>query len=77
MQFVLEREKREKQRKIIEAEGIREANRIIAQSLTANYIRWYRIEVLKQLINSPNNTVILLPEDLRSIPVMIPSGSSR
>ena len=77
MQFVLEREKREKQRKIIEAEGIREANRIIAQSLTANYIRWYRIEVLKQLINSPNNTIILLPEDLRSIPVMIPSGSSR
>ncbi len=74
MQFVLEREKREKERKIIEAEGIREANKIIAQGLTPNYLRWYRIEMLKQLINSPNNTIVVIPEDLKSLPMVMPGG---
>ena len=74
MNFVLEKEKLEKERKIIEAEGIREANRIIAQGLTANYLRWYRIEMMKQLINSPNNTIMVIPEDLKSLPMIMPTG---
>jgi regulator of protease activity HflC (stomatin/prohibitin superfamily) len=71
MEFVLQKESKEKERKIIEAEGIREANKIISQGLTPNYIQWYRIEVMKQLINSPNNTIIILPEDMKSSPVMM------
>ena len=74
MKFVLEKEKREKERKIIEAEGIREANRIIAQGLTRNYIQWYRIEMLKQLVTSPNNTIIIIPDDLKSLPMIMPAG---
>jgi len=66
MEFVLQKEKLEKERKVVEAEGIREANRIIAQGLTNSYIKWYRIEMLKQLINSPNNTIIIIPEELES-----------
>ncbi|MCD6501231.1 prohibitin family protein [bacterium] len=65
MEFVLQKERLEKQRKIVEAEGIREANQIIAKGLTSNYIKWYRIEMLKQLVNSPNNTIIIIPEDLK------------
>jgi regulator of protease activity HflC (stomatin/prohibitin superfamily) len=71
MEFVLQKETKEKERKIIEAEGIREANRIISMGLTPNYIQWYRIEVMKQLINSPNNTIIILPEDMKTAPVML------
>jgi len=74
MEFVLEKERKEKERKIIEAEGIREANRIIAQSLTPNYLRWYRIEMLKSLVNSPNNTIIVIPEDLKALPMIMPGG---
>ena len=73
MRFVLEKEKKEKERKIIEAEGIREANKIIAQSLTANYLTWYRIEMLKSLVNSPNNTIIIIPENMKSMPMIMPS----
>jgi len=73
MEFVLLKEKSEKERKIIEAEGIKEANYIISKSLTTNYIRWYRVEMLKQLVNSPNNTIIIIPEELKSAPIMIPS----
>ncbi len=74
MEFILEKERKEKERKIIEAEGIREANRIIAQSLTPNYLRWYRIEILKSLVNSPNNTIIVIPEDLKALPMVMPGG---
>ena len=74
MEFILEKERKEKERKIIEAEGIREANRIIAQSLTPNYLRWYRIEMLKSLVNSPNNTIIVIPEDLKALPMVMPGG---
>jgi len=65
MEFVLQKEHLEKQRKIVEAEGIRGANQIIAKGLTSSYIKWYRIEMLKQLVNSPNNTIIIIPEDLK------------
>ncbi len=71
MEFVLEKERMEKERKIVEAEGIREANRIIAQGLTSSYIQWYRIEMLKQLVNSPNNTIVILPEDMQTSPLML------
>ncbi len=74
MEFVLEKERSEKERKIIEAEGIRQANKIISQGLTPNYIRWYRIEMLKQLVNSQNNMIMVIPEDLKSLPMIIPSG---
>jgi regulator of protease activity HflC (stomatin/prohibitin superfamily) len=65
MEFVLQKEHLEKERKVVEAEGIREANKIIAQGLTAGYIQWYRIEMLKQLVNSPNNTIIMIPDDMK------------
>ncbi|MFP4458688.1 MAG: prohibitin family protein [Candidatus Zixiibacteriota bacterium] len=71
MEFVLQKEKLEKDRKVIEAEGIKEANRIISQGLTANYIKWYRIEMMKELVDSPNNTIVIIPEDLKSAPIMM------
>ncbi len=71
MTFVLQKEQMEMERKKIEAEGIKEANRIISESLTSNYIRWYRIEMLKELVNSPNNTIIIIPEDLESVPMIM------
>ncbi|MFH0923373.1 MAG: prohibitin family protein [Candidatus Falkowbacteria bacterium] len=45
--FILAREKKEKERKIIEAEGQQEAQRIINQSLTTNYLYYLYINQLK------------------------------
>jgi len=56
MEFVLQKEEQEKQRRIIEAEGIAEANRIIANSLTKEYLTWYWIENLKN-----HNSVLYVP----------------
>lgn len=45
--FVLEKEKKEKERKIIEAEGQRDAQKIINESLTTNYLYYLYISDLK------------------------------
>ncbi len=47
--FVLQREEKEKQRKIIEAEGQKEAQTIINQSLSNKYIHYLYIQQLKDL----------------------------
>ena len=45
--FILDREKKEKERKIIEAEGQRDAQKIINESLTTNYLYYLYISDLK------------------------------
>ena len=59
MKFLLDREKLEAERKIIEAEGIRDAQKIIAQGLTNEIIQWQSIEAFIELSKSPNTKVIL------------------
>jgi len=61
MQYTLLKEAKEKERKIIEAEGIKKANQTIAEGLTENYLKWYQIDMMKKLIDSPNNTIIFIP----------------
>jgi regulator of protease activity HflC (stomatin/prohibitin superfamily) len=59
MQFVLDREKQEAERKKIEAEGIRDAQSIISQGLNPLLIQWRSIEAFKELSKSPNAKVII------------------
>jgi hypothetical protein len=49
----------EAKRKISEANGIAEANRIIANSLSDNYLRWYWTEQ----VGSKNPTTIYVPSE--------------
>ncbi|MDA3840133.1 MAG: prohibitin family protein [Patescibacteria group bacterium] len=46
-EFILQRESKEKERKIIEAEGQRDAQKIINESLTTNYLYYLYINGLK------------------------------
>ncbi|WP_373064134.1 prohibitin family protein [Gemmatimonas sp.] len=59
MRFVLDREKQEAQRRIIEAGGIRDAWAIIAQGLTPSIISYQSIEAFRELARSPNAKVIV------------------
>jgi len=75
MEFVLQKEKKEAERKQVEAGGIATANTIIAKSLSSNYLQWYYIKTLQNLVNSPNNTIIVTPFDQKLTPLLnIPSG---
>jgi regulator of protease activity HflC (stomatin/prohibitin superfamily) len=73
MVFVLQKEQQEAKRKTIEARGIAGAQRVIANSLTTAYLQWYYVNTMKDLVDAPNNTTILLPFDQKIIP-MLPIG---
>lgn len=59
MEFLLDREKKEAQRKMIEAQGISDAQKLISQGLTDQIIKWQTIEAFKQLSQSPNAKIIM------------------
>jgi len=78
MEFVLDKARREAERKAVEAQGVSDYNKIIARSLSGNYLQWYYIKTLQQLVNSPNNTVIVTPFDQKLTPLLnIPSGGQK
>jgi regulator of protease activity HflC (stomatin/prohibitin superfamily) len=59
MEFILLRERQEAQRRLIEAEGIRDANKTITEGLTPGIIQYKSIEAFKDLSKSPNAKVII------------------
>lgn len=59
MQFELEQEKLEAERKRIEAEGVRDAQLIIAEGLNDTILAFKSIEALEKLYTSPNAKIIL------------------
>lgn len=59
MEFLLDREKREAQRKMIEAQGIRDAQKIISEGLNDQIIKWQSIEAFRELAKSPNSKIIM------------------
>jgi regulator of protease activity HflC (stomatin/prohibitin superfamily) len=67
MEFVLQKEELEKDRKIIEAGGISEANKIIASSLTENYLRWYWIQ---HVVMGANSSIMYVPVGQDGLPLM-------
>jgi len=70
MVFVLQKEQQEAKRKTIEAGGIAGAQRVIANSLTTAYLQWYYVNTMKDLVDAPNNTTILMPFDQKIIPML-------
>jgi prohibitin 2 len=58
--FRVEREKRESERKKIEAEGIREFQTIVSQGISPSYLRWRGIEATLQLSQSTNSKVVII-----------------
>ncbi len=59
MRFAIEREKAEAQRKIIEATGVRDAQKILVDGLTPDVIKLRSIEALRDLATSQNAKVII------------------
>jgi regulator of protease activity HflC (stomatin/prohibitin superfamily) len=59
MEFILQQERLEAQRKIIEAEGTRDAQKILSEGLTAAIIKIRSIEAFRELAKSPNAKIII------------------
>jgi len=70
MEFTLQRERLEKDRKVVEAEGIAEAQRIIADGLTPQYLQWRYITTLQGLAESDNTTFVITPYGQDLLPMI-------
>ena len=62
MQFVLQKEKQEAERKRVEAQGIADYQRIINEGLTDKQLRYEQIKAYKEIAVSENSKVIIMPE---------------
>jgi regulator of protease activity HflC (stomatin/prohibitin superfamily) len=60
MQFVLQKEKQEAERKRVEAQGISDYQRIINESLTEKQLQYEQIKAMKELAQSPNSKIIIM-----------------
>ena len=69
MQFVLQKEKQEAERKRVEAQGISDYQRIINQSLTENQLQYESIKAQLEIAKSPNSKVIFIGKG--SAPVIL------
>jgi regulator of protease activity HflC (stomatin/prohibitin superfamily) len=77
MEYTIQYAQKEAQRKAIEAQGISNAQKIIGNGLTQNYLQWYYISQLKDVVNSPNNSTIILPFDQKLIPLLNVPGKKQ
>jgi prohibitin 1 len=59
MEFVISKQKKEAERMQIEAEAIKNYNKTISESLSDILVKWNGVQVLKELVTSPNAKVII------------------
>ena len=69
--FRVERERRELERKKIEAEGIREFQTIVSQGISDSYLRWRGIETTLQLAQSTNSKVVIIGSAKDGLPLIL------
>jgi prohibitin 1 len=60
MQFVLEKEKQEAERKRIEAQGIADFQRIVSKGIDEQLLKWKGIEATEKLASSANAKVVIV-----------------
>jgi len=71
MNFVLQKEKQEAERKRIEAQGIADFQRIVAQGISAQLLEWKGIEATERLAMSPNAKVVLIGNSRTGLPLIL------
>ena len=60
MQFVLQKERQEADRKRVEAQGIADYQKIISESLTDKQLQYEQIKTMKELAQSTNSKIIIM-----------------
>lgn len=77
MKFVLDRERQEADRKRVEAEGIADFQKRVADGLTDSYLRWKGIEATQKLAESGNSKVVIIGAGKSGLPVILGGDNSQ
>ncbi len=71
MQFILQRETQEAERKRIEAQGIADFQRIVSQGISDQLLKWKGIEATEKLANSSNTKVVIIGSAKDGLPIIL------
>jgi prohibitin 2 len=69
--FRVEREKKESERKQIEANGIRAFQQTVSEGISDSYVRWRAIEATLQLAQSQNAKIVIIGAGKEGLPVIL------
>src|SRR6266850_1275906 len=71
MQFTLNRERQEAERKRIEAQGIADFQRIVATGISNELLRWKGIEATEKIAQSSNAKVVVIGSGEDGLPLIL------
>jgi prohibitin 1 len=71
MNFRLQKETQEAQRKRIEAAGVRDFQQIVAQGITPSLLEWKGIEATETLAKSANTKVVVIGNSKNGLPLIL------
>jgi len=71
MSFILQKEKQEAERKRIEAQGIADFQKIVAQGISTQLLEWKGIEATEKLATSPNSKVVVVGNAKNGLPLIL------
>lgn len=71
MKFILQKEQQEAERKRIEAQGVADFQRIVAQGISPMLLEWKGIEATEKLANSPNAKVVVIGNTKNGLPLIL------
>jgi prohibitin 1 len=71
MSFILQKEKQEAERKRIEAQGIADFQKIVAQGISPQLLEWKGIEATEKLATSANSKVVVIGNPKTGLPLIL------
>jgi prohibitin 1 len=71
MSFILQKEKQEAERKRIEAQGIADFQKIVAQGISPQLLEWKGIEATEKLATSSNAKVVIIGNPKNGLPLVL------
>jgi len=71
MKFVLQKEQQEAERKRIEAQGIADFQRIVAQGISSQLLEWKGIEATEKLAGSNNTKIVVIGNTKTGLPIIL------
>ena len=69
--FRVDRERKESERKLIEAQGIRAFQQTVSQGISDSYVRWRGIEATLQLAQSQNSKIVIIGSGKDGLPIIL------
>jgi len=71
MKFVLQKEQQEAERKRIEAQGVADFQRIVAQRISPQLLEWKGIEATEKLATSSNTKIVVIGNSKTGLPIIL------